>query len=169
MSSDTKAQANIFYADNRFERMARRSGGVERDEALDKAHAHLEEMKAEFVDWVDQELQGLSAALSQVESNPGDFDALDRAFHSCAHLRDVGGTMSFELVTFVADNLCDILDAMKSGAPHDKDAIDCHMKALRLAKTEPYRHLRPDQVPELISGLRRVGEIASIVPGDNGQ
>jgi hypothetical protein len=73
--------------------------------------------------------------------------------------------MDFELVTFVANNLCEILDAMKAGAVYDKDAIDCHMDALLLARTEPYRRLRPEQVPEMSSGLRRVGELVSIVPG----
>jgi hypothetical protein len=36
-----------------------------------------------------------------------------------------------------------------------------------LAKTEPYRDVKPDQVPEMTRGLRRVGEIVSIVPADN--
>ncbi|MBI3705213.1 MAG: hypothetical protein HY244_15545, partial [Rhizobiales bacterium] len=67
----------------------------------------------------------------------------------------------------VANNLFEILDAMKAGAPHDKEAIDCHVDALMLAKTEPYRNVRPDQVPEMTSGLRRVGEIVSIVPDNN--
>jgi len=92
--------------------------------------------------------------------------SIERAYTSCAHLRDVGATMDFELVTFVANNLCEILDAMKAGAVYDKDAIDCHMDALLLARTEPYRHLRPEQVPEMSSGLRRVGELVSIVPAD---
>jgi hypothetical protein len=38
--------------------------------------------------------------------------------------------------------------------------IDCHMDALLLARTEQYRHLTPDQVPEMASGLRRVVELA---------
>jgi hypothetical protein len=29
---------------------------------------------------------------------------------------------------------------------------------------EQYRHLRPEQVPEMASGLRRVAELASIGP-----
>jgi chemotaxis protein histidine kinase CheA len=167
MADDPKTQAMVFYADNRFERMARRPGGVARDQALEAAHAHLEDLKADFADWINQELAQLADALAKVETQPLDLAAIDAAFHSSAHLRDVGGTMGFELVTFIANNLCDIIDALKLGASYDKGTIDCHMDALALAKTEQYRHLMPDQVPEMTKGLRRISEIASIVPEDH--
>ena len=164
---EPQSPATVFYADNRFERMARRPGGVARDQALEAAHAHLEDLKADFADWINQELAQLADALAKVEAQPLDLAAIDAAFHSCAHLRDVGGTMGFELVTFIASNLCDIIDALKVGAVYDKDTVVCHMDALALAKTEEYRHLTPDQVPEMTRGLRRIGEIASIVPDDS--
>ena len=167
MSDDAKHEANIFYADNRFERMARRPGAVAREQALEHAQSKIEELKSDFIDWLDREMQELSTALAQLESQPADMSSIERAYTSCAHLRDVGATMGFELVTFIANNLCEILDAMKAGAVYDKEAIDCHMDALLLAKKEPYRHLSPAQVPEMTGGLRRVGEIVSIVPADN--
>ena len=111
-----------------------------------------------------QELRDLGAAFARIESSPNDMSSLDGAHFSCAHLRDVGTTMGFELVTFIANNLCDILDAIKAGAAYDRDVIDCHLDAFRLARMDQYRHLRPDQVPEMTSGLRRVVELASIVP-----
>jgi len=164
MSKKTTPEAHIFYADTRFERMARRTGGVIREQALDRAQAHVDEMKSGFSEWLDGELLALSSALSQAEQNPSDTSSLDRAYGSCCHLRDVGGTMGYELVTFVARNLCEVLDAIKAGAVYDKDTVDCHVNAFFLAKAEQYRHLRPEQVPEMASGLRRVVELASLVP-----
>ena len=98
-------------------------------------------MKPDFVDWLDRELQELSASIEQLAANPGDAAALERAHQACCQLRDVGATMGYELVTFIADNFCDMLDAIKAGAAYDKDMIDCHMDALLLARTEQYRHL----------------------------
>jgi hypothetical protein len=118
-------------------------------------------MKTGFVDWLDREMKELSVATRLVTNNPGDASALERAFLASCQLRDVGATMGYELVTFVANNFCDILDAIKAGAPLDKDMVDCHMDALLLARTDPYRNLRPEQVPEMTSGLRRVVELAS--------
>jgi hypothetical protein len=66
--------------------------------------------------------------------------------------------MGFELVTFVASNFCNVLAAIRAGGRYDKDAVDCHVDALSLAIQLPYRKLRPDQLPELSSGLQRVFE-----------
>lgn len=156
--------ASLFYADTRFEKLARRAGGVDRELALAQAQASVDELKTDFADWIEQEFNILLAALAKVASRPSDKTSLENANRSCAQLRDVGGTMGYELVTFVAKTLCEVLDAYIAGASYDKDVIECHINALMLAKTEQYRHLRPDQVPEMTNGLLRVVELASIVP-----
>jgi hypothetical protein len=158
------ADANIFYADTRFERLARRPGGVGRDEAIERAQAAVEELDTDFTDWIDQQYSELSAALADIANDPSDKPALERAHQKCAHLRDVGTTMGYTLVTFVAGTLCDVLDAYMAGAPFDKDVTDCHMDAFLLARTDEYRHRLPEEVPELAKGLLRVVEVSSIVP-----
>jgi len=157
-------EANIFYADTRFERLARRSGGMSREEALEHAQKAVEDLKADFSEWIDEQYSELSTALADIANNPNDKEALERAHLKSAYLRDVGGTMGYILVTFVATTLCDVLDAYIAGAPFDKNVTDCHMDAFLLARTDEYRHLRPEQVPELAKGLLRVVEVASIVP-----
>lgn len=153
--------SHVFPVDTRFQQMARRPGGVTRERAIDDAQRQLDNLKIDFVDWLDRELKELAGSARQVVANPGDTAAIDRTHQACCQLRDVGGTMGFELVTFVANNFCNILEAIKAGAPYDKDMIDCHMDALLLARTDQYRHLRPEQVPEMSRGLRRVVELAS--------
>lgn len=152
---------NVFPVDTRFQQLARRPGGVTREAAIESAQRQIESMKTDFVNWLDRELQELATAIELLDLNRGDMAALDRAYRACCGLRDVGTTMGFELVTFVADNFCGILDAMKAGAPYDREMIDCHVDAFLLARTEPYCHMRPDQVPEMTRGLRRVVELAS--------
>jgi hypothetical protein len=151
---------NIFPVDTRFQQQARRPGGVTRERAIEVATRHIEALKPDFGGWLDRELQDLSASIRQLDANPGNAASLERAQQTCGQLRDVGATMGYELVTFVANNFCHVLDAM-AGAAYDKDMIDCHMDALLLARTEQYRHLTPDQVPEMTSGLRRVVELAN--------
>ncbi len=158
------SEATIFFADTRFERMARRPGGVSREEAIERAQGAVEELKTDFTGWIDEQYSELSASLAAIARDPGDKAALERAHQKCAYLRDVGSTMGYTLVTFVATTLCDILDAYIAGAPFDKDVTDCHMDAFLLARTDEYRHRRPEEVPELANGLLRVVEVASIVP-----
>lgn len=164
MSKKNYPEARTFFADTRFERMARRPSGMTRAQALERAQIQVDELKSDFTIWLDRELQELNAALSKVESNSSDKLSLECADRSCSHLRDVGTTMGYELITFVASNLCKILDAIKAGAAYDKETIDCHVDALFLARTDQYRHLRPEQVPEMASGLRRVVALASKTP-----
>jgi len=165
MAAKETQDARIFYADTRFERMARRPGGLEKDKALALAQVQVDELKPEFNDWLDRELHELGLAFSRIKDDSSDGKSFNHAYFSCTQLRDVGATMDLQLVTFVADNLCEILDAFNAGGAYDPDMIDCHMKALLLARTEPYRHLSPNKFPEMSDGLRYIVELASIVPG----
>ncbi len=161
MAQQSDRDPNIFPVDTRFQQLARRTGGVTRERALEDAERHIEELKTDFGDWLDRELQDLSASIRQLAATPGNAVSLERAQQACCQLSDVGATMGYELVTFVASNFCRVLDAVRAGAAYDKDMIDCHMDALLLARTDQYRHLTPGQVPDMTSGLRRVVELAN--------
>jgi hypothetical protein len=160
MAPHSDRDPTIFPVDTRFQQLARRPGGVTRERAIERAEHQIDGLKTDFGDWLDRELQDLSASIRQLSANPGNTASLERAQQACSQLRDVGATMGYELVTFVASNFCHVLDAM-AGASYDKDIVDCHMDALLLARTDQYRHLTPDQVPEMTSGLRRVVELAN--------
>ena len=161
MRETPTSDVRIFFADTRFERMARRPGGVPREEALALADKMVDELKLDFSDWLDRELQELNAALSNAESDLSNNAALEDAYRNCAQLQGVCVAMGYELVTFVAENLCKIISAVMTGAAYDKEMIDCHTDAFLLAKSDQYRALRPDQVPEMATGLRRVVELAA--------
>ena len=159
MANDAESDAKAFFVDGRFEQMARRPGGVPREEAIERALAMIEENKPGFCDWLDRELAELGELIRQNESQGADQgDWTETAYLQCARMRDVGTTMGFELVTFVASNLCEIFQAVNDGAEYRGDLVDCHMQAMLLARQEQYRNLRPDQLPELSGGLRRVVE-----------
>jgi hypothetical protein len=150
--------ARIFDVETDFQQKARRPGGVTREKALKRAQAEIDQCKPEFIDWLDRELQALHVAIRQAEANTAALSLIDQASYHARQLRDVGSTMGYDLVTFVADNLCDILEAVRAGARYDNDSVDCHLDALALATQAPYKNLRADQLPELSQGLRRVFE-----------
>lgn len=161
--SDQRSSRNarILVVNTRFQQMARRPGGVTRERAIERAQHQIDDLKPAFADWLEHELHSLAASVEQLAADPRDEKALNHAHQACSQLRDVGATMGFELVTFIASNFCEILEAINTSAAYDQTIIDCHMDALLLAKTEPYRSLRPDQLPEMTSGLRRVVELAT--------
>ncbi len=146
----------IFDVDTRFQQMARRPGGVPKEVAIQQADSQIDTFREEFVDWVEKEVQDLSAAFKAMDHNGDAVPQLDNINLRCRQLRDTGTTMGLELITFVADNLCKILDAVKDGAPYDADVLACHIDALLLAQQKNYRNLRPDQVVEMTNGLQKI-------------
>ena len=159
MSESDKHKAHIFYVDSRFERLARRSGGVPREKALAAAQGQIETIRPAFGEWLDQELDDLSVAAADADAIPTNMNAVERLDTTCGQIRDIGATMGHALVTFVAESLCTILEAVKDGAPYDAEAVSCHISALRLVRTEPYRNMRAEHVPEMMTGLRRIVEL----------
>lgn len=159
MSKQDKRAPRIFYPDNRFERMARRSGGVSRDIALKRAQEQIDAYKDNFDTWLSQQLQELELATAELARDESNETARTRVECICSEVRDLGTTMGYELLTFAAKSFCLVLEAVREGAQHDSNVLDCHLKAVLLASAPRYRDLLPDQVPEMIDGLRRIGEL----------
>jgi hypothetical protein len=164
MAEKPDPEVRIFAPNTRFQSMARRRGGVARQQAVESAQAAIEEVKVGFDEWLERELRALIDLIASVRSGEADPDWVEAAQFHCNQLRDVGGTVGFDLLTFVANTLCTIFDGIKAGAEYNMESITCHLDALLLIRQKKYRHLRPDQVPELSSGLFRVAETVSIVP-----
>ena len=154
--SDKPEKVRVFAVNTRFQQMARRPGGVPRDIAIAQAQSQIEEYKADFVDWVERELQELSDAFYSAKGDNIEEARIDAMYRLCCQLRDTGTTMGLALLTFVSDNLCRVLEAIRSGAPDDPAMIECHLDALTLARKEPYRSMSPDHFPDMTSGLKRV-------------
>jgi chemotaxis protein histidine kinase CheA len=154
--SDKPEKVRVFAVNTRFQQMARRPGGVPRDIAIAQAQSQIEEYKADFVDWVERELQELSDAFYSAKGDNIEEARIDAMYRLCCQLRDTGTTMGLALLTFVSDNLCRVLEAIRSGAPYDPAMIECHLDALTLARKEPYRSMSPDHFPDMTSGLKRV-------------
>jgi hypothetical protein len=170
MASKPDYDIHTFNVDGHFQKMARRAGGVPRQQALETAQIALDKIKMGFGDWLNGEVELLTAATQKGRTaRPDDTVWVETALTHARQIRDVGTTMGFELVTFIASNLCQVLDAILAGAGPKQEMIDCHIDALLLVKQERYRHLRPEQLPELSSGLLRVLEVSGAHRTDSGK
>jgi hypothetical protein len=164
MSDKPPPEARVFSPNTRFHTLARRPGGVSRKDAIAGAQTKLEEIQPEFGNWLGAEINALAEMVERLKSGDTEAECIDRALFHSNQLRDVGTTMGFELVSYVANTLSVILERIKAGADCNIDSIVCHMDALTLVRQESYRRLRPDQVPELLEGLHQVAESVGIVP-----
>ncbi|MFN3656048.1 MAG: hypothetical protein ACK4UO_02190 [Pseudolabrys sp.] len=165
MSDSTEnREARVFAVETRFQKLARQPGGIPRDKALENAQSKVEEIKPGFEDWAGTRLQELAEVVKQAEAGTAPDDWIETANLHSRYLRDVGTTMGFDLLTYIANSLCEVLDAVAAGAECNMESITCHLDALFLSRQQPYRKMKPEQVPELISGLRRVVDFVSTSP-----
>lgn len=152
MTQEAAKTARIFLANTQFETLARKPGGVPRENALKRASTGIDKIKPELVFWIKQGVFKLDQAIQDtwIGEDPGRFDA---AIELSTSLRDVGSTLGFPLLSFICNNLYEILDGQKNGAVFRKDIIDCHRMALILSSQDDYRKTRPEDLPVLRSGL----------------
>lgn len=161
--------AREFPVETDFQKKVRRAGGVTRNQAVGNAEAQIETLKEEFTDWLKDGLTRLQTAIQLAETHPDNAMLIEDAFRSSCELRDIGTTVGYELVTFVANRLCEVLDAMRNGADYDEVLIRCHLDALQLARQDSYKNVGPDQVPDLCDGLRRAAEHSISMAGRIGK
>jgi hypothetical protein len=157
-------KVRVFPVETTFQKRARRPGGVPRDRAIKYAVARVEEVKPEFDDWLGKELGALADIVRQAQNGEAPANWIDKTNDHARQLRDVGTTMGSELLSYIAGSLCEILDEITAGAKCNIDSITCHVDALFLARQRPYWGLKPEQVPELTAGLRRVVDHVSTSP-----
>jgi hypothetical protein len=166
MAEGSNREARTFHVDTRFQKLARRPGGISRERALENAQAQIEENKPDFETWLDGELKALVAVVAKVEAGTAEPHWAEAVSSHCRQLRDIGSTIGYPLLTFIASNLCDILENPNKGVDINLETINCHVDALQLARQARYRNMRPDQLPELTGGLRRVAEFLRVSPDD---
>ncbi len=156
MAGNADDEARIFAVETRFQTLARRDGGMSRDRAIARAQARIEEARPAFDEWLDAEVKDFSGLIKAAQAGTGRADWVGAANLRGRALRDSATTLGFELIAFIAGSLCEILDAIEAGAPCNMDSITCHVDALALARQMAYRDVKPEQVPQLTKGLRRV-------------
>jgi hypothetical protein len=151
-------EARLFDVETRFHQQAKRKGGISKERAIEAAQAQIEKAKPGFEQWLDDELKEFASLIKRVESGEDKSNWLEALDFRARQLRDGATTFGFELLSFVATSLCEILASIQAGSACNMEAIKCHTDALLLAGQKSYRRLRPEQVPDLTNGLHRVVE-----------
>ena len=136
-SADT-SEVRIFSVVTNFQKLALRPGGVPRDKAIAQADAELKDMKPEFDKWIDEEIEALRSALPPVGQGIGDNEWVAVADIHAGRLRDVGATAGYELVTFVAGVMCDILESGEAATERGVDSLNTQFDALLLVRKPQY-------------------------------
>ena len=169
MSKNNDKKVREFHVETTFQEMARRPGGLPRDQALKRAESNIDAFKPTFAAWLNEQLDELLGAIPDNES--AEFEQSEWIYTAdkySQYLADVAATMDYQFVSLVTNNLCMIFEVIKRGAERNGEIITCHIDALRLARRQDYRGLRPEDLPELSEGLRRVLDSPRLQPQIDG-
>jgi len=158
MSPNPPAKARAYFIDTDFHKTARLPGGVTRAEAIDNAQQNLDAITEDFEAALNDKMRDLLALVAPLGDNPVPPDLFGKLCADVRELRDSGTTMGYPLVTFVADNLCKILDLV--GGNITLPTVACHIDAMRLSTLPQYRKASLQNLPELINGLNLVAVAA---------
>jgi len=142
---------------SRFAVMARRPGGVSREQALARAEETIEKQKDNYLTWVARDLGVLETCIQKIHEHQGAGDEdLAAAYSKTAQIRDLGATFGFPLTTEVADSLCELLHRMRHARTYGRGALQTHLEALKLVCTEAFKGKQANDEKPLLDGLGHV-------------
>jgi len=142
---------------SRFAVMARRPGGISREKALARAEESVENLKADYLEWVARDLRALENLINAIHEHEGARDDdMEAAYTKTAQIRDLGGTFEFPLTTEVADGLCELIHRLRHAGMYSRDALQTQFGALKLVCTEAYKGKQANDEKTLLDGLKRV-------------
>jgi hypothetical protein len=152
-----KPEVKIMHVQTRFTTMANRRGGMDRDEALERAETFVENVEEKYPDWVDKDMKELAKVVAQIKAEGGfTKDSYDSAYRGACRVRDLGGTFGYELTTAVGDSLCELIFRLAEGNLHSQDALDTHMNALKLVCTPQFRGAPVSSLTDLTDSLAKL-------------
>ena len=158
MNKPDDYEAREFHVETKFQQYAKRPGGIARDQAILNAQTTVASLKPSFETFIDDEMSKLTKSVPSEGADLKDRAWMDAADLHCQRLADVAATVGYEFVSYVANNLCLMFEAIKQGAEYRRDVMVCHLDALTLGRRDRFRRMKPEDVPELTEGLRRVLE-----------
>ena len=98
-AKETRIQTRgVFSVDTRFQQMARRGGGIPREQAIEPGAGGDRRGRRRIRQWLDTELQEIASLIESASTGGPTPDWLEAANFRSRQLRDVGTTMGFELL-----------------------------------------------------------------------
>ena len=113
-------------------------------DAIARAEAALKSLSGQFAQWLQDELDKLDAARSEVHTRGMTPETAEGLYMRAHDLKGLGATYEYPLVTRIAASLCKLIDdpTTRCGAP--VFLIDAHISAIKAAVRD---EIRTDEHP----------------------
>lgn len=130
--------------------------------AVKRAEAAMEELKSEFADWMNADVERLAVSRNAyaADANEQTKGNLYRASHD---LKGQARTFEFPFAARIASSLCKMLDATATNAP--LKLVDAHVDAIRIVVARNMKDAN-DPISLALAGEleQQVAELAAATP-----
>jgi chemotaxis protein histidine kinase CheA len=122
--------------------------------AIKRAEAAIEEIKAEFPDWIAEDIALLTASCGKFLSE-GDGNAVGRLFRASHDLKGQAATFEYPLVARIAASLCQLIETTEKPEAINGALALAHVEAIRVIFREKIKSMSDRTALELTEELER--------------
>lgn len=120
---------------------------------IEKAEEALKDLRADFGGWLEEEVQKLEAAASEVKAKGLKGDEGENLFVRAHDLRGVGTTYEFPIITRLASSLTKMIDLPEKRQKASMALALAHVGAIRAALSQNIRDANDPVAAELAKEL----------------
>lgn len=135
--------------------------GVVDAKALARAEKIIEEAGSDYPRWAREDIVAMEVLLASLRDDAADpKDRLAGIFSLSYRMKGHGGTFGYGLMTLIADDLCQIIDAMEEVRRGQIDAIQVHVDAMKFVLAKALVGKGGEAGERIMAGLRKVTDKA---------
>ncbi|MBR7158902.1 MAG: hypothetical protein IKD08_04395 [Alphaproteobacteria bacterium] len=128
-------------------------------EALKKAEHLIEEQEAQYPSWLAEDLKALKDAVNEIAKSPETErkPLLKDIFKKSLEIKGQGGTYGHPLLSYVADNICNLLDSLTQVTDEDIEIIRVHIDVLSvIAADKINEETDTPESNQILDGLKEI-------------
>ena len=134
------------------------------DRMLESAEQKVEELKPEFGEWMDREVEALRASLDIYLADNGEGEARELLYRSLHNVRGNAETFGHALAGNIADSMCKLFDAAKR-VPNE--IVMAHVQAIQAVVREKATALDHPIGSALIRELQRAAVVVRLLEAES--
>ena len=135
----TSNQAQVIQQPNNLQKKLGGSRFALDPDAIARAEAALKSLSGQFSQWLQDELNKLDAARSDVRSRGMTPETSEVLYMRAHDLKGLGATYEFPLVTRLAASLCKLIDNPATRTQAPLLLVDAHIDAIKAAVRDDIR------------------------------
>ena len=127
--------------------------------AIKQAENFMETQEINYPTWLDDDLKNLKNTFKKINSNSNNQpkNLLNDIFKISLEIKGQGGSYGYPLISYVADNICTLLDSIPKISSKDIEIIRIHIDLLSIIAKNRIKDIPNNQkTKQILNGLDKI-------------